>query len=173
MANLALIYPNISKDDFKVIQSIRKRHDPKYYDVVDPHITLVFSTDKVNADELVQHVRNKLSGTKSFNLKFDSAKLIEDDSKEFYHAFLIPSRGFDEINDVHDILYTGVLDSELRRDIPFIPHLGIGTGTKDEMKKLVNELNDSQIKINGTAEEITIVQYDGNKVSIYFSVPLS
>lgn len=173
MANLALIYPTISTADFEAIQSIRKQHDPKYFNVVDPHVTLVFATEKVSADELVQHARTKLNDIESFNLQFDSAKLVEDDSKEFYHAFLIPSAGFDEINMVHDILYTGVLESELRHDIPFIPHLGIGTGSKEEMETLINELNESQVTIKGKAEEITIVQYDGSKVSKYLSVPLS
>lgn len=172
MANLALIYPEISSEDFAIIHNIRKQHDTKYFDVVEPHITLVFGTDKINADELVKHVRAKLDGTKKFNLRFDSAKLVEDDSKEFYHAFLIPSDGSDEINAIHDILYTGVLECELRNDIPFIPHLGIGTSNKHEMEELVKQLNETKILIKGAAQKITVVQYDGNKVTNYLSIPL-
>lgn len=165
MGNLALIYPKISKADFETIQNIRKQHDPKYYDIVDPHITLVFSTEKLSADELYEHVKSKLSDTESFSVKFDSAKLVEDDSKDFYHAFLIPSDGFDEINTVHDLLYTDALESELRQDIPFIPHLGIGTGTEAEMTQLVSELNNSDLSISGIADTITVVKYDGQKVT--------
>jgi 2'-5' RNA ligase len=172
MANLALIYPNISKEDFETIQTIRKEHDPKYFDVVDPHITLVFSTDKITADELVEHVKTKLSGMGTFSIEFESAKVVENDAKDFYHAFLIPSIGFDQINAVHDLLYTGVLESELRHDIPFIPHLGIGTGTKQEMEALVSRLNESKISIAGKADTVAIVQYDGSKVSKYASVSL-
>lgn len=173
MANLALIYPSISNDDFETIQVIRKKHDAKYFDVVDPHITLVFGTDKITADELVKHIKAKLSGTSSFSLKFDSATVVENDSKDFFHAFLIPSNGFDEINIIHDALYRDVLESELRHDIPFIPHMGIGTGSKEEMEALVRQLNKRQLSINGTANEITVVQYDGNKVARYLSVELS
>lgn len=172
MPNLALIYPEISKEDFDAIQAIRQEHDRRYFGVVDPHITLVFSTDKITADELVEHVKTKLSDMGTFSLKFDSAKLVENDAKDFFHAFLIPSTGFDEINAIHDQLYTGVLESELRHDIPFIPHLGIGTGSKEEMEKLVSQLNNSKITISGTAEEVTIVQYDGKKVTNHTSVSL-
>lgn len=173
MASLALIYPNLSKEDFEAIQAIRKQHSTRYFDVVDPHLTLVFGTDKITASELVKHVQAKLDGMKAFDLKLDSAKVVEDDSKEFFHAFLIPSNGFEEINTIHDILYTDALESELRHDIPFIPHLGIGTGTKGEMEDLANRINESNLQIKGSADDITIVQYDGNKVSKYSSVPLS
>lgn len=173
MSNLAIIYPNISNKDYEAIQAIRKKHDTKYYTVVDPHITLVFGTEKITPDELVEHIRTKLSKAASFSLKFDSAKVIENDSKDFFHAFLIPSNGFNEINTVHDILYTGILESELRHDIPFIPHLGIGTGTKEEMEDLVSQLNANQIQIKGSADDITVIQYDGSKVSKYASISLS
>ena len=173
MANLALIYPDISSEDYQKIQSIRKQHDSRYFDVVEPHITLVFSTDKITADELVTHVGEKLAGIKPFKLTFDSAKAVEDDSKDFYHAFLIPSNGFNEINQIHDELYTGVLKSELRHDIPFIPHLGIGTGSKADIDELVSQLNDSKILIEGIAKKITVVQYDGTLVSNHLSVSLS
>lgn len=156
-----------------MIQSIRKKNDRKYFDVVEPHVTLVFGTEKLSADELAEFVRKKLSSYGAFSLKFDSYKIVEDDSKDFYHAFLIPSNGFNEINKIHDLLYTDELKSELRHDIPFIPHLGIGSGTEVEMGALVKELYSSQLVINGVAEEITIVQYNGKRVSDHSTVKLS
>lgn len=173
MVSLVLVYPQISTEDFDMIQSIREQHDQKYFDVVDPHITLVFGTDKINANELVEHVHAKLRDMKAFHLKFDFAKVVEDDSKDFFHAFLFPSDGFEEINAMHDTLYTDILESELRHDIPFIPHLGIGTGNEEGMNALVSQLNKSQISVEGTAKEATIVNYDGNKVSNHLSIPLS
>lgn len=172
MANLALIYPQLSSEDFDAIQRIREQHDTRYFDVVEPHITLVFSTKKISADELVSQVTNTLRDTKAFELVFDSAKVVENDDGEFFHAFLIPSVGYDEINGIHDALYTGVLASELRHDIPFIPHLGIGTGTQADMDALAQKLNTERVLIKGLARHISIVQYDGSKVSNYSSVPL-
>ena len=174
MANLALIYPVISSRDFNSIQTIRKQHDPKYYNVVDPHITLVFGTDKLDEDGLVEHIRNKLNSFKTFKLNFDSTKVVEDDSKEFFHAILVPSDGFVEINQLHDTLYTDKLESELRHDIPFIPHIGVGNSkNKDEMEALVKRLKDDRFLATGVADKITVVTYDGIKVNNYISIPLS
>lgn len=172
MASLDLIYPEVSPKDFDVIQRIRKQHDQRYFDVVEPHITLVFGTDKISTDELVVHTQNTLQSTKTFDLIFDSVRVVEDDSGEFFHAFLIPSTGHDDINTIHDVLYSGVLESELRHDIPFIPHMGIGTGTQADMDALAQKLNTERILIKGLARHISIVQYDGSKVSNYSSVPL-
>ncbi len=172
MASLALIYPQLSAEDVAEIQRIRKVHDTRYFGVVEPHITLVFSTDKISTDELVTHVQNTLHDTKAFDLVFDRAKLVENDDGEFFHAFLVPSTGYDEINIIHDALYTGVLASELRHDIPFIPHMGIGTGTQADMEALVQKLNTEKISIKGRAHEISVVQYDGIKVSDYETVVL-
>jgi hypothetical protein len=172
MASLALIYPAINAEDFDMIQSIRKQHDTKYFDIVSPHITLVFGTEKLTAEELTTHVRENLHGFKPFKLSFDTAKLVEDDTKQFHHAFLIPSSGYEEIREIHDILYTGEMESELRHDIPFIPHLGIGTGSRADMERLVDSLNGQALVITGMATEATIVQYDGKKVIDLYSVTL-
>lgn len=162
MAYLVLAYPNISKSDYDFIQGIRKSSDPKYFNLVEPHVTLVFSTDKLKLEEFENHIKQKIQNTEPFNLVLDKTKVVEDDSKTFFHAFLIPSEGFNEINKLHDDLYEDSLESELRQDIPFIPHLGIGTGTEEEMEKLANKLEPS--KIIGSIEKVSIVEYDGNKV---------
>src|SRR5690606_29174424 len=124
MAYLVLTYPDIDKSDYDWIQEIRKNHDNRYFDVVEPHFTLVFSTNKLSLEDFTRHVKEKIEGSQAFEISLDSAKVVEDDSKEFFHEFLIPSKGFDEINKIHDELYTGPLESELRHDIPFIPHVG-------------------------------------------------
>ena len=165
MSLLAVTYPEINKSDYQWIQDIRKKYDPKYFNVVEPHITLVFSTDKLSLEKFEEHIKNKLSGFNSFEITFDTLKLVEDDSKTFYHVFLVPTKGFDEINEIHDLLYEDGLASELRLDIPFIPHLGIGTGNKAEMTKLLDLLEKEKFSIDGIIEKVSIVEYDGKIVN--------
>ena len=43
MSYLVLAYPKISKSDFDFIQDYRKANDPKYFLLVEPHFTIVFS----------------------------------------------------------------------------------------------------------------------------------
>lgn len=165
MAYLALAYPDINQADYDWIQDIQKKRDKRYFDVVQPHFTLVFSTNKLSLEDFTQHIIEKAERFQAFEISLDSAKVVEDDSKEFFHEFLIPSKGFDEINKIHDELYTGLLESELRHDIPFIPHVGIGTSDdRQEAEEVVSMVMQAQRPIIGTVSKITIVEFDGKKV---------
>src|SRR5687768_12300873 len=126
MSNVVLGYPTISPVDFDWIQNIRKTSD-RQYDVVKPHFTLVFPTAKLSEDELIRHTQQKAKNASVIKIALLRAIVVEDDSKMFFHTFLIPSEGNQEIIMLHVLLYTGGLASELREDIPFIPHLGIAT----------------------------------------------
>lgn len=173
MSNLVIAYPTISETDYSWIQDVRKKHDPKYFDVVKPHVTLVFGTEKLSVEGLSAHTKHKLANVAKFELRLDSAIVVEDDSKTFFHAFLVPSKGHDEINTIHDLLYSDDLASELRLDIPFVPHLGIGTGDEAGMTALVDEINDSKKIVSGSIDAVMLVQYDGVKVVDVENIPLS
>ena len=168
MRNLIISYPNISPSDYDRIQDIRKAHDPMYFDVVRPHVTIVFGTEKLDPKGLREHAERRLAGARKIALVLDRAMVVEDDSGTFFHTFLVPSEGsegYDGINTLHDNLYTDELTSELRDDIPFIPHVGIGTSTsKAEMDALAAELNGQGVSIHGSLDDLSIVQYDGKKV---------
>ena len=59
MALAVINYPTLSDDDFDWIQSVRREHDRLYYDVVDPHVSLVFPLDGVEPSTLIGHVRGQ------------------------------------------------------------------------------------------------------------------
>lgn len=44
-------------------------------------------------------------------------------------VLLVQDEGFSEVVRLHDKLYTVILALELRLDIPFYPHIGIGSST--------------------------------------------
>jgi hypothetical protein len=102
------------------------------------------------------------------------ALVVNDDSAALFHAFLVPSIGEREITALHDVLYTGALASELRRDIPFVPHIGIATNSqKVAVQELVDELNSEPLNIDGVIEALTVSSYDGIRVDDYLRVPLA
>lgn len=172
MAYLVLAYPKISKSDYDWIQAIRKKDDKIYYGVVEPHFTIVFATDKLSLDEFTAHVQDKIQGMKSFDISLDTAKTVKDDFQDIYHAFLIPSKGYDEITKLHDVSYTGTLASELREDLPYIPHVGIGTNQDEKpVKELAEQIDASGRQITGSITELTIVEYDGTKVANIVTIP--
>ena len=164
MPNFIIAYPEITGADFNWVQSIRKQKDGMY-DAVNPHVTLVFGTDKLSIGELYEHTQNKLKDSKSFKVVFGSVKVVKDEFRNVFHAFLIPKDGYKEIIDLHDKLYTDQLASELKSDIPFIPHITIGMSpNEDEMNALAGDINSTGKTIVGKINTVNIVQYDGTKV---------
>lgn len=165
MQRLVIAYPNLPLDDYNWIQSVRESHDPKYFDVVAPHVTLVFGTQKLSVSELTDHVHEIVADTQAINLRFDTAQVVEDDSGTYFHAFLVPSQGHNQIIQLHDALYTGPLQSELRHDIPFIPHIGIGTSAaRSDMTALAADIIAQRIAIKATIDILDIVEFDGHTV---------
>jgi hypothetical protein len=92
MSAVVLGYPTLDKADFEWIQGIRKAND-RLFDVVDPHFTFVFPTEKLSVDELVQHIRSRIDRQPKITFKLTRAIVVEDDSREFFHTFLVPSCG--------------------------------------------------------------------------------
>jgi len=62
---------------------------------------------------------------------------------------------------LHDKLYSCTLKNELRLDIPYIPHIGIGGSINPlESKSIADELNKSNFSIEGVLDKLDIVSYN-------------
>jgi len=173
MSFVVIAYPKISQTNFDWIEIIRQEYDLLRYSVVKPHITFVFPSNKIDQAMLIQHVQAVANRFKAIPIKLDLAKVVEDDSKTYSHAFLVPSLGYDQITQLHDLLYTGALKSELRLDIPFIPHLGIGNNPdKTAMQTLVDKINNGKVSIYGTIDELTVAEHDASNLVDIIKVAL-
>ena len=165
MAFAVVNYPTFSKDDFDWIQSVRRQHDRLYYDVVDPHVTLVFPTDDICELTLIHHVRQHAEAFPAFEVVFRCAILGDPSFQEHAHAFLVPDEGFSNVVRLHDRLYTGPLEKELRLDLPFVPHVGIAnTPTPAACKVIIDNLNAQAFEIRARVETLHVIGYDGKRV---------
>lgn len=174
MALAVVSHPTLSDDDLAWIQSVRREHDHLYFDVVDPHFTLVFPTDEVSETTLIEHVRRHAARSSSFDVALRCAILGDPDFQEYAHAFLVPDEGFSDVVRLHDRLYTGPLADELRLDIPFIPHVGAASvPTPEACKAIVDDLNAQEFEIHGRVETMSVVGYDGETVWAIEDVRLS
>src|SRR2546423_12783357 len=126
MALLVLAYPRIAHEDFVWLQAIRAQHDERYFALVAPHFTLVFPMTSVSRTDFSAHVRQQAAGIEAISFVARCAIVVADDGKKFSHVFLVPDEGFSEIVKLHDRLYAGLFAPELRLDITFIPHIGVG-----------------------------------------------
>jgi hypothetical protein len=171
---LVITYPKLSKEDFNFIQEYRKINDPLYYDVVDPHFTIVFPVDGLTREEFSKEIKELLKNEKGFNFNLKSAVVNQDFSKEYFHEFLVPDEGFSGFIKLHDKLYSNNLKKHLRFDIDFIPHVGIGNHKEFNVcKKRVDILNDKDLSIKGSVGSVDIVEYIDNKVVILERIELA
>ncbi len=173
MSYLVVAYPKISQKDFDWIQEYRKENDPRYFSLIEPHITLVFSISDLTKEVFIEEIMKQTSGIKKFNFEMKVATINQDDSGEYYHEFLVPDMGYSDIVKLHDKLYSESFLKYLRFDIDFIPHIGIGNSEDATIsKKRIDQINSQNISIPGTVDEIDIIEYNDGGITTLEKVAL-
>lgn len=159
-----IAYPTITDSDYQWVQSIRQANDPQF-SVVSPHITLVFasSEDIITKVEMIEHVTSSIANRKRFDFEIDKAVVARNNSDSQVHLRI--GTGANEIISIHDILYDGILSRELRKDIPYVPHITVASSAdKSTIQKLADTINKESRRIKGTIDRITIGLFDGESV---------
>lgn len=173
MSLVVIAYPKISQADFDWVQSVRKEEDKLNYTVVEPHFTFVFPVSNADEQEFIKHVLAITKDIKAITFTLNKTKVVKDSFNEYWHTFLVPSEGYDEIVKLHDLLYTDLLQKELRLDIPFVPHVGIGSDEDPaKMKQLEEELKAKGLNISGIVDELAIASFDGKSVKTISTIQL-
>ncbi len=166
MSLVIVNYPKVTPRSFDWIQAIRAEFDRLYYEVVDPHFTLVFPAFGFDNEPFVRHVRRKAKGSRKIRFACRCATVVKDATNEYTHVFLVPDEGHSGLVKLHDRLYEGELAPQLRLDIPFIPHIGIANDTDPKAcKGLADDLNRRGFVIEGAIEALDVASYDGEKVT--------
>lgn len=173
MAYLVVAYPKLQQDDLDWIQYYRQRNDPRYFSVVEPHITLVFAISDIDQNIFVSEVKNKIDGIRSFHFEIKVATMNQNDEGKYYHEFLVPDTGYSNIVKLHDRLYSGIFAPYLRFDIDYIPHIGIGNSDEAETsKKRVDRLNADGVSITGLVDSIDVIEYKDKVVTTLEKITL-
>lgn len=173
MSLLVLSFPELEKKHYDWIQALRHTYDELYYKVVEPHFSVVFSVSGFDKIEFIHEIQEKSKGIRPIDFLIKCAVVVKDTFGVDWHTLLVPDTGYSEIVKLHDKVYSGILSKELRLDIPFIPHVGIGN-SKDPLlcKKLADEINSQAISIKGKLKELDVVWYENNKVETIQKIKL-
>lgn len=162
MVYVLVVYPDL-EDDSK-IQGLRKKYSP-YYSVIKPHITLVFPSPDMDREEIGNHVSKILKNFTQFDLRLVGLVRSFDN-----WLFLGIEEGNDKIVELHDQLYTGILREHLRKDIEFIPHVGLGLfKTDEEYEKAENEARKLNLDYKCKVENIYLLHLRDGKSEIDWS----
>ena len=129
----------------------------KYYfkaDLVLPHVTFVFPfTFEGEIRDLENHIETTIKGIDAFNFSLESFSVSFDN-----HVFLDFQKGRENIQKIHDNLYTEILTPFLRKDIPYSPHITIATCNEENRNKILNELQGIFIPFKGKVESISLMK---------------
>ena len=157
-------YPEISVASATLINAFREIHDARHRGMVEAHFTMVFGCAAIGLDEYTNHVAKVAASSKSITFSCKYAMLGADDEDDTAYVFLVPDQGYAEVSLLHDRLYTGPLRAYLRLDLPYIPHITIGTlRSRTEAKALCDELNRNGLCIEGCLTALAVGAIEGGK----------
>ena len=170
-----LAYPTLKEDDRNRIEDFRQVNDAPFRDVVSAHFTLVFGLETVSRDTMTSHVAEIADTTAPipFTCRYAMLGLDDQDSARGY-VFLVPDEGFSALSRLHDRLYSGLLATALRLDIPFIPHITVGAcASLPAAKELCDAWNAKPFEISGVVERLTVAKLHDREVSDLKHLPLN
>ncbi|MFN3437563.1 MAG: 2'-5' RNA ligase family protein [Acidovorax sp.] len=120
-------YPECGAQDLLAVDAWRAAHDAAGHALVRPHFTLVFACNAVDESTYMAHVAAVAARTVPIAFHCRYAMLGADAHSPRAHACLVPDEGYAALSLLHDALYTGPLADQLRLDLPYTPHITVGT----------------------------------------------
>ncbi len=140
----------------RFIDEFRRAHDPQAT-LVPPHFTLVFGS--IGADEaaVLRHVEAVAAASVPIRFHCRCAVLGADERAERAFVYLVPDEGHAAISLLHDRLYRGPLAAGLRLQLPYVPHVTVGSTTDfRQAKAWCDALNEQGVDVAGTLSALTV-----------------
>jgi hypothetical protein len=161
-----LAYPEISAHDPIFINAFRNEYALLYRDVVSAHFTMVFGGGDISETEYLRHIETVAAAWSPIPFSCQHAMLGADHQDDTAYVFLVPNEGYSTISLLHDHLYMGILEPFLKLEVPFIPHITIGT-MKDRKvaKELCGELNRKRTRVDGHLRALTVGALENGRIN--------
>lgn len=151
-------FPNLKNEIW--IADLRKRLDSKH-SLVAPHLTLLSPIELTSANDLFSEAKRVVSEFKQFVIRFRSAIMMPEKSKNDFksYIFLVPDEGFSNLVRLRSQLYSMGFSNHLRLDVPYVPHMTIGSNLNlSEAKAQVDQINALDFTIEFKLDKLSIVE---------------
>jgi 2'-5' RNA ligase len=154
---LAIVaYPILESIDREWIESFRSKHDP-HASRLGAHFTLVFPFDGL-PDDLGPDMAAVAESTEPIPFSIHHTEVVRDALGNGNHIFMVPDEGRAQIATLRDRLYAGRLQTHLRSDIPFVPHMTVGAARDSQSAEaLAGQLDVSSRIVRGELRNIELV----------------
>ena len=88
-------------------------------------------------------------------------------------VYLVPDEGYSDISRLHDAWYRQTMAQFLQLDIPYVPHITLGSSTdRAAMKACCDNLNETEFSVHGSVTALTVAALDGGVLTDIASFPL-
>ncbi len=116
-------YPRIEHAGF---HTFRNKYEP-YSFLIEDHIPLIYPVpDSIGEEGISKHIENVLNDWNPFEIHISGFEKTVD-----HWLMLILKKGNDLVIRLHDQLYQDILASYLQKDLPYVPHVGLGLFSKE------------------------------------------
>lgn len=172
MESLEVItHPHFEKSDEAWLTDIRSRRAGNRGP---PYFTLVFSGADLEPRAFIEQIRANAADIPRIRFRLRSALVAPEPTVGRYHVFLIPDEGFAAILQLHDALHAGPIESALRRDVPYLPHITVATCATDaEARRIAAGLNNGDLDISGQIETLEVELRTGDVLRRIAELPLA
>jgi 2'-5' RNA ligase len=164
-------WPRFSAQDLALLEDVRARFDPQHGRIA-PHLTLVFATERLDVPSLAAHVGAVTRGHSPFDCTFRAATVQRGAPGDATHVFLVPREGYAEIDRLHGALYTGPLAPDLRRDIPFIPHVTVAQVASEERAREIAASLGQEMALYARVERLDVLVASDDAIVSARAIPL-
>ena len=151
-------YPEVSAKDRDWIETTRRAHDPNAHRIA-AHFTLVFDVTGVPVEHVRDHLRSIAKRESAIPFICRKVTLGHDHQSAVCYAFLVPDEGRPKIDLLRTRLHTGLLAHQLRPEIPFIPHITLGSGVDEvAIDTQCKALSEQMHPVEGVLDKLTLIE---------------
>jgi 2'-5' RNA ligase len=143
---------SINKD--RKVEKIRKKY-VKDYKKFKPHISLVYTFEVNNQEELKTHIKNSIKNIKPFELTLQGLRKSAKD----YYLYLLVKKGRKQITQLYKNLNSGILKNFKNKDMPvYIPHISLGVfNSKKEIDESIKKIRKENPRIEMKASFVQLL----------------
>lgn len=150
-------FPELSPEAASFVERVRSEHGGDQPSYLAAHFTLVFGSGLLGEDEYARHVAAVAATQSPIEFTCRCATLGVDGERGKAHVFLVPDEGFAAITRLHDALYSGPLAAAERLDLPYIPHMTVGTmDDSRRAKKVCLQINEAGVCVPGRLTALVV-----------------
>jgi len=153
-----LAYPQFDTRVSDALAAFRRLHEPVRARLVAPHVTLVFGVRNSSPEEISNICKQVATTTSAISTEFSTCEVSYDPFEKVHKISLMCAKGASLINALHEKLYEGPHNGELRPDIPYRAHMTIGANADRSQLENADTASIGPFPIKAEINSLSVVQ---------------